>query len=406
MGKQARQASRQRRGRHLQAQVASAEAVRAAWQRAWSDYAGLVNDFTREQLAEQGRTVVGVAMRPEDHHQVRHWAVDGTLPWRVDWPPYTYLPRNLLNSWLMRQCEWTQSADVMDLMMPVAQIGAALIGFDAAPVVARFDPDIAEAVMATPITGDLPVELLHRLPAWTVAIPMPWMSDDFVAFVTVDAATTSLDGVAIGDAGLDQLLIMFVSTDVIAPVAIELGAGSIAEQLARNTLVGNPDAGPTRLEPISLEQGSEKLGVDMPVTRLLEQTVALILYLCSEEPDITAVPTTVTIAPNRPRTGSAPRPAEVLDVGYRIGAALRTASSGTREVSGDGDVGVRRRPIPHLRRAHFHLYWYGPRNDPAARIPKIRWVAPTPVNLDAGDVVLTVRDVDRRSERKAPGTVT
>src|SRR3954453_19807300 len=165
MGKAAREVSRQRRGRHLDVQVASAEAVRSAWLRAWSEYAKVVNHFTREHLGEQGRRVAGVAMRPEDHHQFRELAANGGLPWRVDWPSYTYLPRNLLNSWLMRQCEWTQAAEVLDLMMPVAQIGAALTGFDAAPVVARFDPEIASAVMATPITGDLPVELLHRLPA-------------------------------------------------------------------------------------------------------------------------------------------------------------------------------------------------------------------------------------------------
>src|SRR5262249_5367570 len=120
----AREASRQRRSRHHQAQVASALTVRAAWQRAWSEYAAVVNDFTREHLGAQGRRVGGVAMRPEDHHQVRELASSGGLPWRVDWPSYTYLPRNLLNSWLMRQCEWSQTAEVLDLMMPAAQIGA------------------------------------------------------------------------------------------------------------------------------------------------------------------------------------------------------------------------------------------------------------------------------------------
>lgn len=88
---------------------------------------------------------------------------------------------------------------------------------------------------------------------------------------------------------------------------------------------------------------------------------------------------------------------DVLDVGYRIGAALRTAGTGTRDASDGEDVGRRRRPVPHLRRAHFHLYWYGPRNDPAARVPKIRWVAPVPVNVDVGEVVLTVRDVAPRN---------
>ena len=70
----------------MQAQIASAEAVRAAWQCAWSEYARVVNEFTREHFAKQGRQVVGVPMEPGAHHRIRDYAVDGTLPWRVDWP--------------------------------------------------------------------------------------------------------------------------------------------------------------------------------------------------------------------------------------------------------------------------------------------------------------------------------
>lgn len=170
--------------------------------------------------------------------------------------------------------------------------------------------------MSTPITGDLPVELLHRLPAWTIAIPMTWTPKELVAFVTVDAATTSLDGVAIDDAGLDQLLIMFVTTDeLVVPFPIELGAGSIADQLARNAIIGNLNVRPTRLNPVSMDEGPGRLGIDMSVSRLLERTIALMLYLCSEEPDVTTVPTPVTVAPPRPPRGPTRRSVEVLDVG-------------------------------------------------------------------------------------------
>ena len=39
---------------------------------------------------------------------------------------------------------------------------------------------------------------------------------------------------------------------------------------------------------------------------------------------------------------------------------------------------------PHLRRAHWHLYWTGEgsRHDPARAIPVLRWLPPIPVKLD------------------------
>jgi len=52
-------------------------------------------------------------------------------------------------------------------------IVAALAAWRVTQGVYRFDPAVAEAVAATPLDGDLPTDLLYRLPEWCVYIETP-----------------------------------------------------------------------------------------------------------------------------------------------------------------------------------------------------------------------------------------
>jgi hypothetical protein len=73
------------------------------------------------------------------------------------------------------------------------------------------------------------------------------------------------------------------------------------------------------------------------------------------------------------------------DVGARIGAALRKAST-TSEPGGGTHAG----PRPHIRRAHWHTFLVGA--DRQTR--RLRWLPPIPVNLDAiEDLPATIKPV-------------
>ncbi|MFL9999371.1 hypothetical protein PQR34_49145, partial [Paraburkholderia sediminicola] len=52
---------------------------------------------------------------------------------------------------------------------------ATLAGWRVTQGVYRFDPTLYNALIATPIEGKLPTELLSRLPEWTVYIETPGM---------------------------------------------------------------------------------------------------------------------------------------------------------------------------------------------------------------------------------------
>lgn len=64
-------------------------------------------------------------------------------------------------------------------------------------------------------------------------------------------------------------------------------------------------------------------------------------------------------------------------------------------------AGTRQRqsPRPHIRRAHLHTYWQGPRGDPKKRIKSVRWMPP----ITVGDY-LPKRGRKSQSERNHHAT--
>ncbi len=79
------------------------------------------------------------------------------------------------------------------------------------------------------------------------------------------------------------------------------------------------------------------------------------------------------------------------DVGYRLGAALRQALS---EHEHSEPTGTHASPRPHIRRAHWHSFWVGKKDQPDARSVTLKWLPPIPVNVTGiEDLTTTVRDV-------------
>ena len=79
--------------------------------------------------------------------------------------------------------------------------------------------------------------------------------------------------------------------------------------------------------------------------------------------------------PIKPRKGQSKIPAapgpRYWDVGVRFGGLLRSAY--TKAGAGQGTGSSKR---PHVRRAHWHGYWVGPRSDPEKRRLELRWLPP------------------------------
>ena len=110
----------------------------------------------------------------------------------------------------------------------------------------------------------------------------------------------------------------------------------------------------------------------------------LVLYLCADESDIRYhgkaggegagdPPDKMKGAPIRDRFGEI----RTWDVGYRIGPAIRKYRESGNDAE-PGSAGSHSRKRPHIRRAHWHHYWRGPREGERQLI--VRWLSPMYIN--------------------------
>jgi len=98
-----------------------------------------------------------------------------------------------------------------------------------------------------------------------------------------------------------------------------------------------------------------------------------VAYVCSTNADI--------VPSYKPQKGLKPNKAKKrsqaiwYDVGYRIGAELRSYNRTKKDKQPHMGGTVR----PHMRRAHWHHYWIGPKAGPRKLI--LKWIPPTMVAI-------------------------
>lgn len=135
--------------------------------------------------------------------------------------------------------------------------------------------------------------------------------------------------------------------------------------------------------------------------RVHNLALSLLLYLCSDHRD--ATDHTPEPGHRRRKNHRRQKPRTIIDLGFNAGPALHAARhAADHQPNGQGDG---HRVRAHLRRAHWHTYWIGPRESPT---PEVRWLHPILVRKNDFQARPTVVEVAEpgttlnRSERSTP----
>ncbi len=255
---------------------------------------------------------------------------------------------------------------------------AALAAWRTTQGIYRFDPELYAALINTPLTSELPVEVLFRLPEWCVYIETPGMTwgastlYGFFAHLESDA-----------NSGQVELRLLIDSADALLPIPLHVGKWSLAEAASKAIAQGQVQGKAVGL--------SIDAAVDAEIVEVTSPLVSLLLYLCAEDPEIGDGTRRPKIPePTKTKAGwrmFAPDAPSTWEVGVRLGAALRRAREADEASRHDsGSEGQRGRPRAHIRRAHWHTFRFGTGRTER----RLKWLPPLPVNVDDLDALPAV----------------
>lgn len=275
----------------------------------------------------------------------------------ASWPPHCFAPSGLGSLVL--------DSDRSPIPNP-GPIVDALAAWRPTQGIYRLHPALLDALWTTSLSGELPAELLRRLPEWCVYVETPGRNvgdgKPIHGFYAHLVHRPDLDA--------DELRLVL---DFDAPIEFMLDVEPVP-------LIGT-------LEESLRHAATEQLDFapDWFVDRLVETATPLgalvnvLLYLCSEAPELKDA-SRRRDRPRRPRL-AAPRrkgklgklPAAAVptiwEAGFDLGAQLEQAVEQAHETDSEG-----RTVRPHVRRAHWHSYWRGPRDGERERV--VRWISP------------------------------
>lgn len=339
-----------------------------------------------------------------------------------DWPRWCFVPTERMNGAVRERYSSVQmTVEIYKRYMEdhaLATIAAGLAGWRVGKGVYRFDPDTFEEVWSTPIPTALPGEALRHLPEWTVYIPTP--GKEFKGR-PLDGFFAHLDENATSSIPKRLRLVLIFSAGDMYPLAVGVGLTvvqgmrDLLYEIARNDRAAHMERRKSMPQDEWEAIRQESLAPDSEIEEFVEEMVpelghlvSLVLYLGAQNRDLQASQPEGGQPRNPKPKGTkkgiklfpAPGP-NLWRIGYRVGAALRSTRTQDGGSPGGSDDGQGPKKAPHLRRAHYHHYWTGPRKDPDKRKVVLRWLDPILVNADvqgADDRPVVLREVGASKE--------
>lgn len=274
-----------------------------------------------------------------------------------NWPKWCFAP-------FIHWCSTLEGKDKQGLLM----YAVGIIPWRYSRSIYRFDQDVYQELIETPFTGEIPEEVLLRLPEWSVFVEMREES--------VDGFFASLDYNLPGDIALRFI---FCDTLRVIPFCLELSAGTVENCIEERLKIVEKQSGKG-----SRGEFSEALVQDFGENlSLVRKALSLLLYICSDGAEIRDrdAPDWKPCFPRPKYTKGRERlfPADrnrIVDVGLDLGAEIRESAA---RIAPSAPTG--RTVRPHLRRGHWHGFWTGPRKENRDQQRFVlKWLPPTYVH--------------------------
>ena len=279
-----------------------------------------------------------------------------------DWPSWCFLP--IAGWYSIVSLQHKVQGELPLSFIPEVGALAALGTWRYSQGIYRFDDATFSAIAESKISGNLPSDIFTRLPEWCIYVEthgLKWMGmevDGFWAHLEWDVKTRR-----------KELRFAFNMDTFVACFPVHLGDWTLQEAIDRSFAESKKQ---------STIHGYKESDDYLPIPARaseIEAFVSILLYLCSDEPEIDderepgASP--YRARPRKVKSGwrfFAPDKPRVWTVGKEIGKQLRAAS-----VQLDGDQ-TTRTVKAHIRRAHWHGFWSGPKTE--KRIFHYKWLPP------------------------------
>ena len=250
----------------------------------------------------------------------------------------------------------------------------------------KFDDDLFELLTENTDTANVPVDIIKAnlpYPAFFIDNKIQGTNGTIYRGVYVSLIYNSNNQLELG--------VFFVEDNeesdyLFCFVPLEMGIQTLKELMSIRDIKMN----------LQGKEESREMVIDI-TNRILN----VIIYICSANKEVERVKVNIQDNPethkgkSKKKKNQSKRTAVVKSfVGYKLGETIRKNKNKKtyQYIPSEGNGrGVRK--SAHLRRAHYHSFWIGKRNNPEDRQLIVKFIPPIYVNSESDDIISTVHKV-------------
>lgn len=303
------------------------------------------------------------------------------------WPEWCYAPIAAALAVATHGYNYNSlSVEIKNQFIPVAQLIFAFAPWRQSKEVYVIDEDLKNLLFEQENDLDIPTDILLHLPypCFYVELPNTYFRKAKIHgfFVTLEYDVNN------GDRELKPVFIC-ENGDVFS-YSIHIDCNSISESvdLLNRQALENSN-GDLKYKELALRgiQESEETKI------FLKQILQVIFYILAQNAEITPNSEQALVTKRGKTIKDKYSEIRKWDVGVRIGAAIRQQKIRDAQEQNDKAQSEHNSPRPHMRRAHWHHFWTGPKNKPEERKLILKWLSPIAVSASPEDTPIVFHKV-------------